>query len=239
MNKPTDEVRKEDRMIMCVRADVLFPGGSNYFQGFSPHNPENTSVPNFYQIAMDNAQWRRRGDVEDNLDMDWKQVIPYVALVNPINGAWAYQRSEDHDEPRLAGQWSVGLGGHVEESDGGGSAMSSFLEGRTRELTQEVELVDGRIAGYEVLGYLNYDSSMEYNFDEKHVSVGLDHFGILTVAKTNATQIRPKDDEVARGLFKSGMELQAMCIGNQTKVEPWTRLAMPVLKRVVEDSIPF
>jgi len=113
MGKEKGKVDKNDQVIMCVRRSLLFSDGRDHFQGFCPADSDH----DFYQRALRCGVWVARRDVED--DPNYKQIIPYVAVVNPKKGLWTFQRAtkeKDYQEKRLAGKWSVGVGGHTDKT---------------------------------------------------------------------------------------------------------------------------
>jgi predicted NUDIX family phosphoesterase len=131
-------------------------------------------------------EWRERNEELEN-DPDFKQVIPYVAVHGP-EGLYVTRRLEDSDESRLHGRLSVGLGGHIDETDRvEESNKGVILAAAFRELEEEIGLrpehtdfnpfppgiADGsggpRLL---LLGFVNYDSD----------AVGLAHIGIVFLA---------------------------------------------------------
>lgn len=75
-------------------------------------------------------------------DETYLQWIPYSSLRCREDGEvfiYAYQRAKLSGEQRLAGKWSIGLGGHVEELPGGAKSLLDVLaESCVRELEEEV-----------------------------------------------------------------------------------------------------
>jgi predicted NUDIX family phosphoesterase len=92
------------------------------------------------------AEFRPRGDVEE--DPRWLQVVAYAVLRCPTEGRtlYAYRRPGTGDgEARLAGMWSVGVGGHVEIRD----ATPALPGARPRGLMEAVRLAAFREIGEE------------------------------------------------------------------------------------------
>jgi len=204
-----DKQTKDNQIILAVPTALLFPNGKNYFQGFSAH-----SKVDFQERILTYCQWLRRGDIEE--DPGYKHPIPYAMIVNPKKSlVFSYQRAKGHDESRLAGKWSWGVGGHV---DSRGTSTNPLAESMLREVNEEVDFADGKIEFHRVLGYINDDSN----------AVGKVHFGILSVVETDATLITPKDSEIFRGEFKSVSELEK--ISQEEDVENWSRIALEPLR---------
>jgi len=78
-----------------------------------------------------------------------------------------------------------------------------------------------------------------YGFSDEEVSVGRVHFGIVIAAETYVPEIIGKDLEIAQGGFKSAIELERMLADPDIVVEPWTRLAAPVLTKYLDQFPPF
>ena len=124
---------KFDKQIVCVNTKELL--GKDYFQGFAP-----ASEKHYWQRIMDCMHARRRGDVEE--DPTVKQVIGYAMVVHmPSKTVLAYQRSTDatkYTETRAYGNWSWGVGGHMEMVDTGTDPVTASLR---RELAEDFGLV--------------------------------------------------------------------------------------------------
>lgn len=208
---------KDDQIIMAVSTQFLFAEGHHYFQGFTSHNKLN-----FEARILANYQWMKRGNIED--DSKYKHPIRYAIVVNPTTSkVFVYQRAGGHDENRLAGNWSLGVGGHVEKKDPIGE--NPIAESMSRETSEEIEFVDGYITGYKTLGYINDDSN----------SVGKVHFGVLGILETNAKIIKPKDKEIARGEFISFSELEKMCDPeSDINFENWSKIALSPLREYIQ-----
>lgn len=205
-------MNKMDQSIMVVATGTLL--GEKYFEGFLSSHEHN-----YEEIILENLKYLRRGDAE--IDPTHKQPIAYCLIVNKdTKKVFAYQRAsqdEQYTEQRLQGKWSWGIGGHIEETDHDGQ-NNPIYESMLRELEEEVEILGSK--EIKTLGYINYD-----NDDVSKV-----HFGILYLIETDATNINPKDDEVAKGEFLSLSELEEICNTPTCTVEAWSQIAMAPLK---------
>ena len=72
---------------------------------------------------------------ECETDLSFKQIIPYVILQTKKGITALYSRAGS--EKRLHGQWSVGIGGHVNIVDFKSSINMTILTGMFRELDEE------------------------------------------------------------------------------------------------------
>lgn len=78
-----------------------------------------------------------RGNVESN--KAWRQIIPYMVFYDwKSNMVLAYQRPSEQTETRLAGAWTIGVGGHIKDSD---RSISSSMD---REALEELTVLPRR-----------------------------------------------------------------------------------------------
>jgi predicted NUDIX family phosphoesterase len=209
-------MKKEDMVIMVVPTAKLFE--RHHFNGFS-----HVSSHDYHSIILDNHEFMRRGEAE--VDETYRQPIPYVILYNSnLKKYFAFQRASDitkAHEQRLHGKWSFGVGGHVDLQDSESVKVNVLHDAMMRELVEEVDLVGDTHSNveFETLGFINEEES----------EVGRVHVGVLVLAKTNATQVRPKASEVAQGGWYSLEELGELCSGSN--VEGWSHYSLEALKR--------
>ncbi|MBD3253367.1 hypothetical protein GF386_06545 [Candidatus Pacearchaeota archaeon] len=207
---------KYDKIILAVARKHLFgEDNKDAFQGFKPsHEIDYNSRIN------QNFQWMRRGDIENNPDI--KHPIGYTFIVNPEKGkVFVYQRAGAHNESRLAGKWSGGIGGHIEQQDN--SSNDPIKDSTLREFDEEVKVIGETKRQHHVLGYINDDSN----------SVGEVHLGVLNLILTNATNVTPRQGEMAKGHLMDFFELEKMC--KAENVETWTSIAVPYIKEFLEN----
>ncbi len=112
--------------------------------GVAPHFMYQSNLSCFGETIAPTLRTERRGDVEDNSDV--QQVIPYVVVCDRKDNFLVYNRGEEGGEKRLANKWSLGFGGHVNREDCPGDfppsnpvAFMRFMRAAaTRELTEEL-----------------------------------------------------------------------------------------------------
>lgn len=183
-----------------------------------------------FERALDPAfhTFRMRGDLEQ--DPTWKQLIPYTIIrYLRLDGGtpWylSYQRSSDQAEKRLAGLSSIGIGGHVTESDMephpddtvsepveyllnyGDHGNSWLWRGMVRELFEEIWVPHPERA--EIVGLLN----------EEATDVGKVHLGIVVVVDVRSTTVDTKDPYVGSLRWMSAKVLQ----GHRNEYEGWSK----------------
>lgn len=116
-------------------------------------------------------------------DPDWKQVIPYI-LIRYQNTYLTYQRTKKGGEDRLHNLFSLGIGGHIKDSDGIGP-IDAFLQGMDRELKEEL-VIDVRPDPRALKGVI-YDPSTD---------VGRVHFGFVYVLESATPNVKSLDPAI-------------------------------------------
>lgn len=123
----------DDERVLCVPRSAL-----NELGPFEGWHPDATRYMDGL-LRDDLATFRPRGEVED--DPTFLQVIPYVLC--RFNGdIFGYSRGTDGGEKRLASLWSLGVGGHINESDSqtiiGWHPRGAYAAGLWREIKEEL-----------------------------------------------------------------------------------------------------
>lgn len=78
-------------------------------------------------------------DDKQNPNPEIKQILPYVMLTNEAGEILSYRRVKTTTEGRLAGNRSIGFGGHVETAPSAGEDLLTFLKNDAlRELAEEL-----------------------------------------------------------------------------------------------------
>lgn len=204
-----------EREILVVKRECLFQ--NHTFQGFKP-----ASFAHFESIVLENVEWMPRRLAETN--SNYKQPIAYVTVVNPRQEkVFVYQRAGKGTEKRLRGNWSWGVGGHIERKDDGKS-KNPIVTSAVRELYEEVEVtLDG---GLELLGYINDDSALVHAV----------HFGVLYAAATSMQAVSPKGDEFSHGKLMDVGDLERICASPDAGVDKWSRIALGPIKNYLAEK---
>jgi predicted NUDIX family phosphoesterase len=189
--------------VLVVPADVLHRAG--VFHGFSPR------VDYYLPRLLDPAclSYRPRADVET--DPTFKQIIPYVVL-KWHDQVFHYTRGKRATEVRLQAQRSVGVGGHIEASDGT-LFDSPYREAMFREVTEEVDVQSPYTE--RCLGLINDDDT----------PVGRVHLGVVHVFELAEPRVRRREQVLTRAGFAPLAELQAQ----RHEFETWSQFVMDAL----------
>jgi predicted NUDIX family phosphoesterase len=156
-------------------------------------------------------EFRPRAEVEE--DPSYKQLIPYV-VIRCGDAVFCYTRGKSQGEARLHAKRSLGIGGHVDESDADGRATPDAYEiALRRELDEEVAInAPGQMR---CLGLINDDST----------PVGEVHLGVVYEYRLEAPDVAAREDGVADAGFVSLAEVLA----GRDRFETWSQICIDAL----------
>lgn len=112
-------------------------------------------------------------------DENYRQIIPYVAMVSE-GKVLLLRRTTRQGEKRLHNKYSLGVGGHINDSDGFSDLWETFKKGMEREINEEVEV---KIKDLKYIGLIN----------ELSTEVSRVHLGIAYVAEVEFFGLGEKD----------------------------------------------
>jgi predicted NUDIX family phosphoesterase len=131
--------------------------------------------------------FRPRSEVED--DPSLKQIIPYVVL-RCADEVFCYTRGKTQGEARLHRRRSLGVGGHVAESDAEGRrSFEAYGMAMRRELEEEVHVASP--GTLRLVGLINDDST----------PVGSVHLGVVHLYDLDQPAVTPCEDGLAEPEF--------------------------------------
>jgi predicted NUDIX family phosphoesterase len=175
------------------------------FTGFPGVISSSAELTIFREQVVPKLHIRDRFDVEK--DPRFKQVIPYVVVLDPKGLVWCYRRSNKGGEERLHDQWSVGIGGHMEGQD------ASIGAAAFRELEEEFNFSgDSRPSTIKRVGLLYSDAT----------PVDQVHFGAIYVTDCEGI-LSPRDAEIAEVKLVDIAEL------GELQLESWSTLVYETL----------
>jgi len=190
--------------VLCIPRSQLVSAGE--FQGFRPFDdPFATALLNPTGFSF-----RPRSEVET--DPSYKQLIPYVVL-RYGNTVFHYRRGGSGTETRLHAKRSVGIGGHIADTDAAGMG-DAYTAGMLRELREEVHI--GGYTGGQLFGFINDDST----------PVGQVHLGVVHVFDLNEPNVLPGEAAIADAGFAPVMELLKI----KDEFETWSQFVLEVLR---------
>ena len=151
-------------------------------------------------------------------DPAYKQIIPY-ALIAFQNRVLHYVRGKKAGEPRLIAKGSIGIGGHMNETDESLFAIDeqAYRAGVEREVNEEIRIdtpFEDRI-----VALLNDDST----------EVGRVHLGIVHVFKLREPKVQKREAMITGLSFLAKEEL----IDRRESLENWSQICLDELDRLL------
>src|ERR1700748_2717217 len=204
MSKPPNE------NVLVVRRELFDELGS--FQGlnFEPERYLNAILSrgsNFF-IPRDEAE----------TNPACKQIIPY-ALIAFEKTVLHYVRGKKAGEQRLVAKGSIGIGGHMNETDESLFAMDeqAYRAGVEREVNEEIKID----AAFEdrIVALLNDDST----------EVGRVHLGVVHIFKLKEPKVQKREAMITGLTFLTKQELMA----RRESLESWSQICLDSLDQLL------
>ena len=148
----------------------------------------------------------------------YKQIIPYAVIVFERT-VLHYVRGKKAGEQRLVAKGSIGIGGHMNETDESLFAMDeqAYRAGVEREVNEEIKIdtpFEDRI-----VGLLNDDST----------EVGRVHLGIVHIFKLKEPNVQKREAMITGLTFLTKEELMA----RRESLETWSQICIDSLERLL------
>ena len=155
---------------------------------------------------------------EAEVNPAYKQIIPY-ALIAFENTMAYYVRGKKAGEQRLVAKGSIGIGGHMNETDESLFALdeAAYRAGVEREVNEEINIntpFEDRI-----VALLNDDTT----------DVGRVHLGIVHIFKLAEPKIEKREAMITGLTFLSKEELLA----RRETMESWSQICLDSLERLL------
>jgi predicted NUDIX family phosphoesterase len=151
-------------------------------------------------------------------DPAYKQIIPY-ALIAFEETVLHYVRGKKAGEQRLVAKGSIGIGGHMNETDESLFALDeqAYRVGVEREVNEEIKIdtpFEDRI-----VALLNDDST----------EVGRVHLGIVHIFKLKEPNVQKREAMITSLTFLTKEELMA----RRESLETWSQICINSLERLL------
>jgi predicted NUDIX family phosphoesterase len=148
----------------------------------------------------------------------YKQIIPY-ALIAFEKTLLHYVRGKKAGEQRLVAKGSIGIGGHMNETDESLFAMDeeAYRAGVEREVNEEIN-IDTSFED-RIVALLNDDST----------EVGLVHLGIVHIFKLKEPKVQKREAMITSLGFLTREELMA----RRGSLETWSQICLDSLERLL------
>jgi len=194
----------DERVLVVPTARFIDAG---YFHGFR------RAEGSYLRTLLDPTafDFRPRQEVEN--DPGFKQLIPYVVL-RCGDEIFHYRRGKAGTETRLQALRSIGIGGHVCETDAR-DGEGLYTAGMRREVREEVSIECGWTE--HLLGFINDDRT----------PVGSVHLGVVHLFELNAPQVSAREAALA----EAGFAPQSALAKDADRFETWSQFVLEELER--------
>ena len=198
-----------DENILVIKRSLFDELGSFHGLNFEPHKYLEAI------LSRGNNFFLARAEAEN--DPTHKQIIPYVLLACR-DKVLHYVRGKKAGEQRLVAKGSIGIGGHMNESDESLFALdeAAYRAGVEREVNEEVK-IDTKFED-RIVALLNDDTT----------EVGQVHLGIVHVFKLAEPKVEKREAMITNLGFLAKDELLA----RRESLETWSQLCLDSLDRL-------
>jgi len=150
-------------------------------------------------------------------DPTHKQIIPYVLLTHGDKVLF-YVRGKKAGEQRLVAKGSIGIGGHMNESDESLFALdeAAYRSGVEREVGEEISI------------NTKFDDRIVALLNDDNTEVGQVHLGIVHVFKLAEPKVEKREAMITNVAFLSKDELMA----RRDSLETWSQICLDSLDRL-------
>lgn len=205
----------KDEMILVVRRSLFDELGA--FQGLNFEVER--YLPAF--LARQNNFFTDRAKAEK--DPSLKQIIPYVLLVHE-GRVLHYVRGKKAGEQRLVAKGSIGIGGHMNDTDEGLFAFdeAAYRAAVEREVGEELRLKTGY--SDHMVALLNDDSN----------EVGQVHLGVVHVFQLESADVQKGEAMITELQFLDREQLAA----RRDTMETWSQICLDHLDQLLAAANP-
>jgi predicted NUDIX family phosphoesterase len=199
-----------DENVLVIRRSLFDQLGS--FQGL---NFEPAKYLNML-LSRGNNFFFPRAQAEN--DPTYKQIIPYVLLAFK-NKVLYYVRGKKAGEQRLVAKGSIGIGGHMNETDESLFALDeqAYRVGVEREVNEEIK-IDTQFED-RIVALLNDDAT----------EVGRVHLGVVHVFKLAEPKVEKREAMITNLAFLTKDEL----VARRESLESWSQICVDSLDRLL------
>src|SRR4051812_35010148 len=199
----------KEEMVLVVRRALFDQLGA--FQGLSFE--ADRYLPNF--LAREHNFFVPRSLAEH--DPSLKQIIPY-AIVTHGGKVLRYRRGKKSGEQRLVSKGSIGIGGHMNESDEGLFALdeAAYLAGVEREIKEEIAIPEPTLN--RAVALINDDSN----------EVGRVHLGVVHHVELPIPEAAKREGMILGLEFLTPEQLRA----ERETLETWSQICLEGLERI-------
>ena len=196
--------------VLVIRRNLFEQLGS--FQGLNFGTEKYLNV----LLSRGNNFFFPRAQAEN--DSAYKQIIPYVLLAFQ-DRVLHYVRGKKAGEQRLVAKGSIGIGGHMNESDESLFAWDeqAYRAGVEREVNEEIK-IDTQFED-RIVALLNDDTT----------EVGRVHLGIVHVFRLAQQKVEKREAMITNLAFLTKAEL----LNRRESLETWSQICVDSLERLL------
>ena len=196
--------------VLVIRRNLFEQLGS--FQGLSFEPEKYLNL----LLSRGNNFFFPRAQAEN--DPAYKQIIPYVLLAFH-DRVLHYVRGKKAGEQRLVAKGSIGIGGHMNESDESLFAWDeqAYRAGVEREVNEEIK-IDTQFED-RIVALLNDDTT----------EVGRVHLGIVHVFRLAQQKVEKREAMITNLAFLTKAEL----LNRRQSLETWSQICVDSLERLL------
>ena len=167
-------------------------------------------------LSRGNNFFLSRGRAEK--DPTHKQIIPYVLLAHGDRVLF-YVRGKKAGEQRLVAKGSIGIGGHMNETDESLFALdeAAYRAGVEREVAEEISIKS------------NFDDRIVALLNDDSTEVGQVHLGIVHVFKLAEQKVEKREAMITNIAFLGKEDLSA----RRDSLETWSQICLDSLERLL------
>lgn len=177
-----------------------------------------TGLQSCLDFILANHSFRSRATVEE--DPSFKQIIPYV-VVRHGDRYLLMRRTNRQTEARLHGKYSVGVGGHINDTEQFAPNQNVLHAGLERELNEEI-LLHGRRQSLDLVGIISDDST----------PVGQVHLGLVFILETDSDAYTVNEADLMTAEWATVESLRE----KKSNMETWSQI---VVERVIAPEVAF
>lgn len=163
-------------------------------------------------------------------DPSFKQVIPYVVFRRPDHEIFAYQRTKKSGEVRLRGNWSIGIGGHINPEDERRDCVTTVEELQRRAELAYWEAFYREIreeTGYMLRASPKTEAPIVALIYDESDEVGRVHFGVVHIFSVPAgTEFVSNDPSISEGRWFDAVTLMGLTKPDGMFLENWSNLVL-------------
>jgi predicted NUDIX family phosphoesterase len=189
--------------VLVVRRSLFDELGSFHGLSFEPEKYLSALLSRGNNFFLPRAQ--------AETDPTHKQIIPYALIVHGET-ILHYVRGKKAGEQRLVSKGSIGIGGHMNDTDESLFAWdeNAYHAGVAREVNEELKIASG------------YESRVVALLNDDTTEVGRVHLGIVHVFELEEPNVQKRESMITNVAFLTKDELRA----RRDQLETWSQICL-------------